>query len=1054
MNLTITKRKRNRLLLGFAALACLLPGITAAQNIRVTGVVSNEQNEPLVGVMVIVAGTNNAAVAGDGGRYTLSNVAPGSTVSFQLVGYLPYEEAVAGSTLNVTLVADARQLDEVVVIGYGSQRKVTLTGAVANVGGAELLKSPVSNLGNALSGKLPGVQSVQYSGMPGGDTPDIRVRGIGTLDSNMARPLVLVDGVERDFMQIDPNEVADISILKDASATAVFGVRGANGVILVTTKRGSDGKPSVSFSAQGGIQTITRFIDMANSYEYATAYNGAQSSDGTSADQLKYSPTALEHFKNRDQLMLYPDTDWLDYVMKPYAWQQQYNVNVSGGSDRAKYFVSLGSFDQDGLFRSFGTDPETNFKYRRYNYRANLDLNLSKRSQLAVNIGGRIENRNEIGEGESNLFRYLQEAVPMAGYGLDEEGRRIVADPFLVGSYSNDGLVRFYNMGYKKRSNNVLNLDLQYTLDMDFVTPGLNFKAKGSYNSDYTAEKNRKVAHGEGNVTYMATNIGTTENPVVGLRKSGASTPLPYSEWRWGGRNWYAEASLNYAREFGKHNVGGLVLYNQSKRYYPGGSYNDIPTGYVGLVGRVTYDYDTRYMIDMNVGYNGSENFAPGKRYGLFPSASVGWIPSSEKFWEPVKDIINYMKLRVSVGMVGNDGISNRRFLYLPGSYGIFSNPNEEENQDLSFGRGSVNFGTTNSTWYQHARELSVGNPNVTWETATKQNYGVDLAMLRNRLNISVDVFFEDRSNILVGNSSKLPGISGMPTTPENFGRVKNHGYEISIKWSDRKGNFWYSVAPSLSFVRNEVVEMAEVPKEFAFLYRTGHPVNQPFGREFFEFYETDATELRYEKKYGTTMPKQGEGELKPGDAVYVDLTGDGKIDDLDEHAMGYTDIPEYNAALNLNLGYKGFDLTMSWIGATNVNRWLGYSFWRPQFGSGNNYALNKYVYDHSWTPETAATATLPRLTFENQGHNIANSSVWQADGSYIRLKNAELGYTFRNIPHVPQIGSVRVYVSGYNLLTFARFTGNDPESEGGAWDVFVKYPMTRVVNFGVNVNF
>lgn len=1047
-------KSRRSLFFPVIAAFMLLPGIVTAQNLRVEGAVTDESNEPLIGVTVIVQGTTNGTVTGQGGRYTLSNVPSGSVLVFNLLGYVPVEATAQGSVLDISMQSDAQMVDEVVVIGYGSQRKVTLTGAVSNVGGKELLKSPTSNVGNALAGRLPGVQSVQYSGMPGEDTPVIRVRGVGSL--NNADPLVLVDGVERDFMQIDPNEIADISILKDASATAVFGVRGANGVILVTTRRGQEGRASVSFSAQGGVQTITKFIETVGSYDYATAFNRAQELDGVDPSGWRFPATAIEHFRLGDQPILYPDTNWLEYIMKPHAWQSQYNVNVSGGTERAKYFVSVGTLSQDGLFKTFDTNPEANFKFNRYNFRANLDLNLSKRSQLAVNIGGRIENRNEIGDGESYLFWNIQEAVPMAGYGIDDQGRRIVADPRLVGSIGDDGLERFYQLGYKKRSNNVLNLDLRYQLDMGFITPGLSFKVQGSYNSNYTAEKNRKTGYksDRGVVKYMASNEGTDADPVIVLRRGEGQTPLsPYSESRWGGRNWYAEASFNYAREFGLHNVGALVLYNQSKSYYPSGAYVEIPTGYVGMVGRVTYDYDTRYLVDLNVGYNGSENFAPGKRYGLFPSASLGWIPSNEKWWEPLRNAIPYMKLRASVGMVGNDKKFNGgdmvRFVYVPGRYEFFT-PNSG---DMNWGNATTAFGINNGTWLQGAKEGSVGNPDVTWETATKQNYGIDLGLLRSRLTLSVDVFFEDRRDILTDNSSTLPGITGMPTTMVNFGRMENHGYEITAKWEDRRGDFWYSIAPSLTFARNKVIEMGEVPKEFDYLFRTGHPLNQPFGYEFFELYDPDNTEQRYRAAYGADMPDHGYN-LRAGDAVYVDLSGDGEISTLDEHAMGYTDIPEYNAALNLGFGWKGLDISMLWIGVTNTNRWLDYSFGRKPFGEQNDGALNRWVYERSWTPETASTATLPRITFTNRENNNRTSRVWMVDGSYLRLKSAEIGYTFRNIPRVPQIGSIRVYLSGYNLLTFARFTGNDPESASGAWNEFIKYPMTRVINFGVNVNF
>ncbi|MDE6161496.1 MAG: SusC/RagA family TonB-linked outer membrane protein, partial [Muribaculaceae bacterium] len=434
---------------------------------------------------------------------------------------------------------------------------------------------------------------------------------------NGSSPLVLVDGVERSFSQIDPNEVEDISILKDASATAVFGVRGANGVILVTTKRGQEGKTDISISASYGIQEVTNFIDMVDSYTWASLYNNAQIGDGTDPAQVRFSPEVLQHFRDCDQPLRYPDVDWFKYVMKKTAPQQQYNVSVRGGNKIARYFVSLGMLNQDGLFNTFSSDKNTNFSYNRYNYRANVDLTLGKYNELSVNLGGRLEDRYELAEGENNVFSAIVNAAPFSGAGIDSEGRRIVANKSFVGDYGNDGLFPFYGRGYKRRATNVLNLDLIYRLKMDFLTPGLDFRLKASYNSEYTQQKLRTLYEG---VSYEPV---LTPDGDVALRKKGDAWNLGYEEKYDFGRNWYAEASFNYARQFGDHEVTALLLYNQSKYYYPG-NYDDIPHGYVGLVGRVTYNYKTRYMADINIGYNGSENFAKGYRYGCFPSISVG----------------------------------------------------------------------------------------------------------------------------------------------------------------------------------------------------------------------------------------------------------------------------------------------------------------------------------------------------------------------------------------------------------------------------------------------
>lgn len=1026
------------------------PGVTFAQTLTVQGCVTDEQNEPLVGVSVQTKDKKIGTVTDIDGNYVLSGIRQGSVLVFTYVGYQPKEATAKSATLDVVMTESQELLDELVVIGYGQQRKVTMTGSVANVAGKELLKSPAASLGNALTGKLPGLQSVQYTGVPGADDPVIRIRGIGSFNS--AEPLVLVDGVEREFSQIDPNEVQDISILKDASATAVFGVRGANGVILVTTRRGEIGKPTVSVSISAGLQQISRFLEPANSYEYATAYNHAQEVEGVDPSGWKYSQEAIQHWKDMDMPTVYPSTNWFTYLMNDHAWQNQYNINVSGGTERARYFVSVGMLNQDGLFKTFDQGDEANFKYRRYNYRANLDVDLSKRSSISVGIGGRIGKRNSIGNGEYNgqsglfgLEGLLNNGLPMSGYGLDSEGRRIVSDPDLVGACGTDGLGLIYQHGWTTQTENVLNLDLKYKLKLDFITPGLDFSIKGSYNSDYTQQKSRTTG---GGINYKAT-IAQGEyeadgSPKIVYVRQGDTWPLGYDESKWGGRNWYAEASLNYSRKFGDHNVGALLLYNESKNYYPGGIYNSIPRGYVGLVGRVTYDYQTKYMIDLNMGYNGSENFAKGKRFGFFPSASIGWIASSEKFWEPIRPVVSYFKLRGSVGMVGNDqGVG--RFLYLPGTWQFYTNGGGAWWTNDRTG----NFGTNNGTWMPGARENSNGNPDVTWETATKQNYGIDIRFLKDRLSFSADFFWEDRKNILVSNETTIAGITSLKPSSVNFGRVKNHGYELTLRWADQIGEVSYSISPTFAFARNKVVEMAEVKKEFPHMYHTGHPVGQPFGYDFFEFYVPGETEARYKEVYGVDMPDQ-QITLRPGDSVFVDLTGDGKVDANDVHAIGYSDIPEFTGSIMANLNWRGFDFSMTWVGAANVNRQLS-SFYTPAFGTGNTSMLNKWVYENSWT-EDNPDAILPRISLEKSAreHNGSLSAPWMVDASYIRLKNLEIGYTFR-IPGVP-INSIRVYANGYNLLTFTSFKANDPEAQAGFGST--RYPMTRVYNFGINVNF
>ena len=1038
-------------LFGLLALLLLLPGQSFAQNLRVQGRVLDELGEGLIG-----AGVVTGTITDMDGNFSLS-VPQGATLEFSCVGYKTLAiQATARMTVNMEPDTDA--LDESVVIAYGQQKKVTITGAVSAVGSEDILKAPVANVANALQGNLPGVSAVQASGMPGADEPVIRIRGVGSLNS--AEPLVLVDGVERSFSQLDANEIESISVLKDASATAVFGVRGANGVILVTTKRGTTGKASVTATANAAVQTISKFVEFTDSYTYGKMWNYTAITDarpmsqwpGTAAitdytpyadDGIRFSQSVMEHFRTGDMPRTFPNMDWIKYIMNDTAWQEQANVNVNGGTERVRYFVSAGFLNQDSLFKTFSDNKNETFNYKRLNYRANLDIDVSKRSQLSITLGGRMQNRNTMGGGEGFLFRYLQGATPYAGSGIDEEGRHVISDENFVGQFDRDALSNYYGLGYQLESTNVLNFDIQYRLALDFITKGLSFKTKASYNSEYTARKNRQNGFGTG-LTYVATIVDGEEV----LRKENITWPIPYSEAKWGSRNWYAEASFDYARKFGQHNIGALVLYNQSKTYYPWDSdnslYQSIPKGYVGLVGRVTYDYATKYLLDFNIGYNGSENFAPGKRYGLFPSVSVGWIPSQEKWWEPLKNVIGYLKLRGSWGLVGNDNTNGARFLYLPGAWQFYTGATTVNPQ-----RRGANFGTSGG-WLQAVKELTSGNPNVTWETASKINLGLDAGFFRDHLHAYVDFFWEDRQHILVSNASTLPAVTSLPSSYVNEGRVKNHGYEVTLSWDDHIGNVRYSISPNFSFARNQVIEMLEVEPMYDYLKHTGLPVGQPFGYDLFEFYQP-GTEERYMETYGVPMPDQNL-DLRYGDAVYVDLNGDGIVDQNDRKPLGYTTNPEITFSLNTSIHWKGLDFSMLWTGADHVSRSLN-GYFRDQFGSTNTSALTQWVADNSWT-EDNPDAILPRISFTNRVHNNRDSQAWMINSRYVRLKNVEIGYTFNKPKSMPFFNYIRFYVSGQNLLTFSRFDGNDPEAPGSGLDFGVRYPMTRVVNVGAQLNF
>lgn len=1052
------------------ALFGLIPHWVSAQ-LQVHGTVIDETGETMIGVSVLVKETKTGVITDLDGHYSVS--APDrSTLVFSYIGYKTQEIRIEGSKrIDVTLQSESTALDEVVVIAYGQQKKITVTGAISNVGAKELMKSPAASLGNAIAGKLPGVSTVQYSGIPGADDPTIFIRGQASL--NGSNPLVLVDGVERSFTQIDPNEVADITVLKDASATAVYGVRGANGVILVTTKRGEEGRTQVSASTSWGVQTVTKFLEFADSYTYATTFNNARLSDG---NKPRFSDEVIEHFRTHDQPILYPDMDWIDYIMKDMALQSQHNISVTGGNKVARYFVSVGMLDQDGLFKTFDQDKNTNFAFRRYNFRSNVDLTLGKYNNLSINIGGRVENKRTIGgtNGEEHIFRDLMSAQPFSGAGI-VDGKWIKANPALLDPAMTenvvsalDGLDTFYGQGYSTTSTNVLNLDLIYKLNLDFLTKGLDFRLKGAYNSSYYHVKNRTKGKP---ATYMPYVNAMGE---IVYQRSGDYWNMGYDDNSWPDRNWYAEASLNYSRSFGGHNVGALLLYNQSKSYYPwdaSNAYTSIPKGYVGMVGRITYDYMHRYMIDVNAGYNGSENFAKGKRYGFFPSVSLGWVASEEPFWSAVKPIVSFFKLRGSVGTVGNDNCQGQRFLYLPAAWKIFDGHYTSLDNFAGY-----NFGTTNTTYLNAAREYSSASPDVTWETAVKFNYGFDVKFWNDRISLSVDIFNEDRKNILINNANMIQGPTALRPSFINYGRVKNHGYEVLLTYSDRIGNFSFSISPSVSYAKNKIIEQAEIRKKDKLVkadsymgkrlgltedqvvspdwtYYTGQSIGSRKGYLFFDFYEQGVTEQNYRAAYGSDIPTQLVGNLKDGDAVYVDIDGDGVIsEEYDQLFMGYTDNPEYTFSLNCNFQYKNFDFSMLWAGATNVSRDLG-GVYRQPFGETYSSSLLQWVVDNAWTPEHK-NAKLPRITFANEKQNQAASNIWYHDSKYLRLKNMEIGYNIHNVSWLPQKASLRIYLNGSNLLTFSPFDANDPENTGGGFGSFIKYPVMRIFNLGAKINF
>lgn len=1027
------------------------------QAIFVKGKVVDSLNEGIPGANIMVKGTTIGTITDFDGNYSIEVPGKDAVLVFSFIGYATQEIKVKNqNVINVTLQDDSQALEEVVVVAYGTKSKATVTGALSSVETKELLKSPAASVTNALAGSLPGVSSVQTSGQPGKDAAAIYVRGCGSLNSSLSAPLVLVDGVERDFSQIDPNEIESISVLKDASSTAVFGVRGANGVILVTTRRGKEGKAQISASTSLGLQQPISLVEQTGSYEYAKFWNIKKEMDGITDRKQYFTPEQIEAYRTGSDPMMYPSIDWKEYIFNDVSLQSKSNINISGGTDKVKYFVSVGYMYQNGMLKQLqGQAYNNNYRYDRFNYRANIDAKLTSTTSMKLGIGGNMgktkEPRNVVSGTDQDQNPWVITQIwthPFAGPGFVNGVRTLVPQDLVpIGEVLRDGMFVFYGYGYDQNYKTTLNLDLDITQKLDFITPGLSASVKGAYDNAFTLNKVRTGGGVESQIVYYKSYFDTNGNmpqtdpdydKTYIYRPSGSDTPLNYSETQGRGQNWYIEARLNYDRSFGDHKVSALLLYNQSRNYYPT-QYTYIPRSYVGLVGRATWSYLSKYMFDVNMGYNGSENFAPGKnRFGLFPSVSGGWVMSAEKFMQN-QNVFDYLKFRVSWGRVGSDKGIDTRFMYMPS---VWTNA------------GGYSFGINNPNLSPAFGISSMGNPNVTWETADKQNYGIDAKFLDERLSLNFDYFIENRTGILISPKS-TPNIiaTGLPNL--NIGKVDNKGYEVSIGWNDNIGsNFNYFINGNVSFARNKIIFMDEVPKEFDYMNETGGSTGRNTGLykfvrlyQYSDFTKGENGELILNKDLPQPYQK-----VYPGDAMYEDISGDGIVDGDDRCVTGYSAIPEYMFGLNAGFNWKGFSLSMQWTGATNVNKMYDIEYRIPYTNAGKRGLLT-YFYEGCWTPENQEGAIYPRPAEESEAWNSEASTLWLKDASYFRLKNLTLGYTISGKDFLKKIGisSLGITFSGYNLLTFSPLKHIDPEAQTNR---FGDYPLVKLYSFGLNVNF
>ncbi len=1017
-------------------LAFVLAGQMAfAQGRQVTGVVKDSAGDPVAGASVIAKGTTNGTVTNAAGDFSL-RAGDDTILQISFIGYTTQEIPVAGrSTLDVVLAEEAQLVEDVVIVGYGAQRKESVVGAISQVSSKELLRSPSANISQAIAGKIPGVITSQISGAPGADDTQIFIRGRATFAGD-GQPLVLVDGVERAFSQIAPDDIETISVLKDASATAVYGVRGANGVMLITTKRGSGAtRPEVSLTANVQMQTPTRGDTYLDSYRSVGLLEEALANDGLpsqfSAEKLEMFRLSSEGKLSGSEAALYPNVDWYERVLKRFAPAQRYNVSVRGGTKRVNYYVSGEIYDQKGLIRELSTDKYGNSSspaFRRYSFRANLDLFLTKDLTFSVNFGTRFEERRGSNTDErtefSQIFYELNHTpgwlFPVSTTVQNGEKQETIYGG--SSQYQNNIVAALAKGGYYKATNTISETNFILDYKMDWITKGLSAKGMASFDYDSFDKTIYRAAFATWELNdpdnyqnIEAYNRFNADGELAGGKETGTILKL------------YMEAQLNYARKFGRHDVTAMVLYNQNDYRRQ----SDLAKRYQGVVGRVTYGYDDRYLAEVNFGYNGSENFVKGRRFGFFPSFSLGWRISEEAFMEPSSRWLNNLKIRASYGEVGNDvyrinGV-DQRFLYEE----LWS----QIDNDYTFGNSGV----------RGIYERQFPNHYVTWERARKYNVGLEFGLWNGKLDGSVDVFYERRTDILTQHLTR-PEWVGVTMAAGNIGETENKGVEFELRHNNRIGEFMYNVGFTFTHAANRILEMDEPALMTSYRKGEGFPIKQYFGLISEGF--VTAADLE-----NPSFPVSTFGNVQVGDLKYRDMNKDGFIDERDMTRVGYSDIPENAYSLTLGGSWRGIGFSVMFQGVDHVSRYYDAE---AQFAFVNGGKVREHHLGR-WNPslsekENLAGATWPLLHYDSFGnHNQRANSFFLKNGAFMRLKNVELSYSLP-VKWIQKAGmsELRIYVNGNNLVTWDHLDGLvDPESNGSN-----RYPIMKTFNLGVNIKF
>ncbi|WP_372933015.1 TonB-dependent receptor [Mariniphaga sediminis] len=1016
-----------------------------------TGLVTDYNGDPIPGATVVVMGTTIGTVTDFEGKFSLDVPINAKTLSFSFVGFQKQEVPIGNEAeFNVSLEELTVGLGEVVAIGYGSQKKATMTGAVSKLKGEALLTSPVSNITNSLQGKVTGVTTIQQNGQPGFQQADIFIRGRATIGD--ASAIVIVDGVEReDFGTIDPNEIESMSVLKDASSTAIFGIRGANGVLVITTKQGRIAEPTVSYSGNVSSNFFIDFPERLNAYETAKLQNiGAHNNGKSEGWNYYWTDEELEHFRKQDLPYRYPDVDWMETMIRKYNLQTQHNLSVRGGTKKVKYYISGGYLYTGGILNEFPSTIgiKTTDSYKKYNVRSNLDFDITKELRVGLKVAGTFENLYQPRSG-GNLGRFFYETlnIPSNRSPIYTPDGRFAVGRYAPGHIPGNPIASITQSGYVNGQRNRIETNLDIDLKLNWLTKGLRFKTLVAYDNSMNSYLQQSAKYSAYYIDRITGEIikhpsFLDDTVLSGYQSAGIWGPA-------GKLSYELQSGFDYDREFGKNKVTGLVRFTRRKTEINNAA--DAPFAYQGVVSRLTYNYNDKYLLEGSVAYNGSENFPKGKRYGIFPSGSVGYILSNERFFNETVSFINFLKVRGSVGLVGNDKFpgGTARFLYLD-EYTVSGATTNWSSSNATHPGAAYYFGQPSApSKYEVMKHNRIGNPNITWETGLKADVGIEVSFFQDKIKLVADYFHERRSDILIESRAGLTAYGeGYPKL--NKGIVENKGYEIELDMYNKFGEVTLGLRTTISHSANMVIEADDPPGIPDYQKIAGKRVGQFFGYSTAGFYNSQQDIHEW--------PENTMAKVVPGDLKFVDYNNDGVINSMDKHPILTSNLPEYNYSFTPIIEYKNFSIQVLFQGT--MNSMSDYLLTYNYFG---------FMKD-SWTPENFAagkTIIWPALRDDWNGPSIApafsNDFVIKPN-DYLKLRNLEIAYQLpADFINKLSLSSARIYISGQNLATwssFKRFYDVDPEvyigGTGGAQTSKKEYayPLARTINLGVNVQF